>query len=248
MTDGRRAARRREAAGPLGRPGPLLLGLGAAILAFLALPTFVVLPISFSSAMYLSFPPPGWSLQWYERYFGSAAWMSATWRSLQVALLTMVVATVLGTAAALALRRHFRGKPLVRLLITAPLIVPVIITAIAIYGLYAQLRLIGTVPGLVLAHTVLALTFVVVVVGATLRGFDDHPATVQGALRRDYTAIVPLLRSGDNAEMAAFLARPRDVRLTIDAALQRRVVDILSEAVAGSIHPSGGSAVVIGVT
>lgn len=169
----RARALRLEAAGPLGRRSPALVALGVAVLAFLALPILVVLPISFSAAKYLTFPPPGWSTQWYGRYFGSREWMSATWRSVEVAILTTAAATAVGTAAALALRRPFRGKSLVHLVIVAPMVVPVIITAIAVYGLYARLQLVGTLHGLVLAHTVLALPFVVVVVAATLRGFDE---------------------------------------------------------------------------
>lgn len=171
MTDRARALAR-EAAGPLGRRHPALLGLGLATLIFLAAPLAVVMPISFSAAKYLTFPPPGWSLQWYARYFGSREWMSATVRSFEVALLTTLAATAVGTAAALALRRPFRGRSLVRLIILAPMVVPVIIVAVGIYGLYAKLRMVGTLHGLVLAHTVLALPFVVVVVSATLNGFD----------------------------------------------------------------------------
>jgi len=169
----RARALRLEAAGPLGRRHPALILLGLATMVFLAAPLAVVVPISFSAAKYLTFPPPGWSVQWYERYFGSREWMSATVRSFEVALLTTVAATVVGTAAAMALRRPFRGRSLARLIILAPLVVPVIIVAIAIYGLYAKLRMVGTLHGLVLAHTVLALPFVVVVVSATLSGFDS---------------------------------------------------------------------------
>ena len=169
----RARALRLEAAGPLGRRHPTLILLGLATLVFLAAPLAVVVPISFSSAKYLTFPPPGWSVQWYERYLGSREWMSATVRSFEVALLTTVAATAVGTSAAMALRRPFRGRSLARLIILAPMVVPVIIVAIAIYGLYAKLRMVGTLHGLVLAHTVLALPFVVVVVSATLSGFDS---------------------------------------------------------------------------
>src|SRR5215831_11352039 len=169
----RARALRLEAAGPLGRRHPALIAFALATVVFLAAPLAVVVPISFSSAKYLTFPPPGWSLQWYARYFGSREWMSATVRSFEVAVLTTAAATAVGTAAALALRRPFRGRSLVRLIVLAPLVVPVIIVAIAIYGLYAQWKLVGTLAGLVLAHTVLALPFVVVIVSATLHGIDE---------------------------------------------------------------------------
>jgi len=200
VTDRERALRL-EAAGPLGRRHPALVAFGLATLVFLAAPLAVVVPISFSAAKYLTFPPPGWSLQWYERYFGSREWMSATGRSFEVALLTMVAATVVGTAAALALRRPFRGRALVRLIVLAPLVVPVIIVAIAVYGLYARLKMVGTLHGLVLAHTVLALPFVVVVVSATLHGFDETlelAAQNLGANRWQTFRLVtlPLIRPG----------------------------------------------------
>jgi putative spermidine/putrescine transport system permease protein len=190
-----------EAAGPLGRRHPLIVGVGAAIFVFLVLPLLVVVPISFSAAKYLTFPPPGWSAQWYERYFGSREWMSATLRSVEVAALTTLAATVVGTAAALALRRSFRGKALVSLIVVAPMVVPVIIVAIGIYGLYARLQMVGTLAGLVLAHTVLALPFVVVVVTATLRGFDETlelAAHNLGANRWQTFRLVtlPLIRPG----------------------------------------------------
>lgn len=220
MSDRARALRLEEA-GPLGRRNVLLVALGVAILAFLALPTFIVLPISFSAATYLTFPPPGWSTQWYTRYFESREWMGATWRSFQVALLTMCAATVLGTAAALALRRQFRGKSLVNLAIIAPILVPVIITAIAIYGLYARLRLIGTIPGLVMAHTVMALPFVVVVVGATLRAFDETlelAAQNLGANRWQTFRLVtlPLIRPGIiSAALLAFITSFDEIVIAI---------------------------------
>src|SRR4029077_7673165 len=134
---------------------------------------WVAFPSCASAANYLTSPPPGWSAQWYERYFGSREWMNATVRSVEVATLTALAATTLGTAAALALRRSFRGRALVSLIVLAPMVVPVIILAIGIYGLYARLQLVGTLDRVVLAHPVLALPFVVVVVSATLRGFDE---------------------------------------------------------------------------
>ncbi len=210
-----------EQAGPFGRRNRLLAVLGPAILAFLALPTFVVVPISFSAAKYLSFPPPGWSLQWYERYFGSPEWTTATLRSFQVALLTMAAATALGTAVALALRRQFRGKQLVNLALIAPLVVPVIITSIAIYGLYSRLRLVGTLLGLVMAHTVVALPFVVVVVAATLRGLDPNlelAAQNLGANRWHTFRLVtlPLIRPGIiSAALLAFIASFDEVVIAI---------------------------------
>lgn len=152
----------------------VILGLfSALVLLYLVAPVAIVIPMSFSAAKYLSFPPPGLSLQWYQNFFARADWTSATIQSIRVAFTVMILATVLGVAASLALvRGSFPGKDIVNLIIVSPLVVPAIIVAIAIYGIYVRLYLVQTFWGLVLAHTVLAVPYVVVNVSATLRGFD----------------------------------------------------------------------------
>lgn len=150
-----------------------LYGACALIFVYLVLPVFIIIPISFSASRYLEFPPRGFSLQWYEEFFRGRNWMAATLRSFQVGILTTLLATVLGTLASLALvRGEFPGKRLIYGLIISPIIVPVIITGVAVYYMFAGFRMIGTIWALVLSHTVLALPFVVVNVTATLQGFD----------------------------------------------------------------------------
>lgn len=148
----------------------ILCGL---IFIYLILPIFVILPISFSSSRFLQFPPTGFSLQWYEKFFSGRNWIAATIRSFQVAVLTTIFATGLGTLASFAfVRGQFPGKKLLYGMVLSPLIIPVIITAVATYYIFARIRLIGTIWALVFAHTVLALPFVVVNVTSTLQGFD----------------------------------------------------------------------------
>ena len=150
---------------------PPIAGL---VLFYLILPILVVVPLSFSSASYLSFPPPGFSLQWYRNFFTRADWLSSAWLSLWVGLAVTVLATTLGTPAAVALvRGRFVGKGLVNAFILSPLIVPGIIVAIGIYFFYARLGIVGSPIALVLAHTCLAVPFVVINVSATLYGFDE---------------------------------------------------------------------------
>jgi len=145
------------------------------VLSFLMLPLAIVFPISFSSSSSLMFPPPGWSLRWYIAYLNDEIWIEATLRSLWVAGATTVLATILGIMLAFALvRGRFPGKALVNQLATAPLIVPTIVYAVAIYGLFAWLRLIGLWQGIVLGHVVHALPLVVLVVGAALRTVDAN--------------------------------------------------------------------------
>jgi putative spermidine/putrescine transport system permease protein len=140
---------------------------------FLMLPLLVVFPISISSAPYMQFPPPGFSWQWYERYFADPQWMDATIRSLQIGLATAVLALLLGVPLSFALvRGKFPARQLLDRLTMAPIVVPTIIFSVAIYGLFAKMKLIGEWYGLALAHTVLALPFVVLVMIAGLRDFD----------------------------------------------------------------------------
>jgi len=151
----------------------ILYAIAGVTLIFLVLPIFIVLPLSFSASPYLEFPPAGFSLQWYARYFASAKWMAATLLSAEIALGTTAVALALGIPAAFGLvRRQFRGKGALVAFFMSPIIVPYIITAIAMYFLFARLGLIGSPLGLLIAHTLLAVPKVVVIVAAALKGFD----------------------------------------------------------------------------
>ena len=160
------------------RTGPgtvLVLAVAAAVLLFLIAPVIIILIVSFSGADYLSFPPPRLSLRWYERFLGATSWRRAIGVSAQVATLTMIFATVLGLAAALALvRGKFRGKGIVYAILLSPAIVPTIITAIALYFFFARWKVTGSVLAMALGHTVLALPVVVIIMAATLQGFDTR--------------------------------------------------------------------------
>lgn len=188
----------------------LMYLVSAVLLAFLMAPSLVVVLVSFSSSPYLQFPPPGFSLQWYREYLGDRAWMSATRVSLQVAALTTVLATTMGTMAAFGLvRGRFRGRQAVSSLLLAPLAVPQIVVAVGIYGLYADLRLIGNWLAISVAHTVLALPLVILTVGASLRNFDtrlEQAALSLGANRWQAIRYVtlPIIRPATVA--AAFFA------------------------------------------
>jgi putative spermidine/putrescine transport system permease protein len=153
----------------------LMAALGALTVLYLLAPTLVIVPMSFTEARILSFPPQGFTLQWYEKMVTDRQWSTGIVNSLQVATLTTVLATVLGTLAALGLSRgRFYGRSLVNALVLSPLIVPVVVIAIGMFGLFVQWRLAGSLPGLVLAHTALALPFVMVAVSASLRTMDRN--------------------------------------------------------------------------
>jgi len=204
------------------------------ILVFLVLPTLIVIPLGFSSATYFQFPPPALSLRWYRDFFQDQTWINAAWMSFRVGLATMVVATVLGTAASLGLvRGHFPGKEALNTLIATPMIIPAIVVAIAIYGFFSRLRLTGSMLGLVLAHTIFAIPYVVIIVSATLRGFDvslEMAAMNLGAnrLKTFLRITLPLIQPGvlsgavfafltsfDELLVAMFLTRGANITLPI---------------------------------
>jgi putative spermidine/putrescine transport system permease protein len=172
------------------------------ILLFLAFPIVVVFVVSFSSATYLTFPPPGFDLRWYEAYFGSEDWLRPTWLSLWVAAAVVVLSTLLGTLASLGIARLPRAlRVLATGLVLSPLIVPVIVVAIGIYYAFSRYGLVGTPIAMVLAHTCLAVPFVVTSVSASLAGIDRRleqaalslGATPAGTFRQ---VTLPLIRPG----------------------------------------------------
>ncbi|MEZ5797584.1 MAG: ABC transporter permease [Paracoccaceae bacterium] len=147
--------------------------LSGVIMALLVAPTLIVIPMSFSDSQYLEFPPETWSLRWYRHYFASAEWMQATATSIKVAALTMLVATPVGVLAAYGL--HASKIGLVRaafVLLITPMMVPVVLVAVGAFYAYVRLKLLYTLTGLVLAHSVLALPLVVIVTGSALKGYD----------------------------------------------------------------------------
>lgn len=165
--------------------GPLFIVSSLVVGLYLLFPLIVVIVISFSSEAFLSFPPPGFSLRWYEQIFSSWDWIRSFWLTIQVGLITAVLSTLLGVPAAFALSRYqFPGKDFINTIFFAALIAPPIIKAISIYLFYIPLSLNGTVFGLAFAHTVSGIPFVVINVVASLRSFDpalERAAMIHGA-------------------------------------------------------------------
>ncbi len=155
--------------------GTVLALFSGLVLLFLMAPVLIVLILSFSSARFLSFPPPGLSLQWYAHFFSTSAWTGAAVTSLWIGLVVTVLSILLGTPAAIGLvRGNFPGKKLANGLILSPIIVPGIIVAIGVYYAYARYQLVGNPLALVLAHTSLAAPFVVINVASALTGVDPR--------------------------------------------------------------------------
>ena len=157
--------------------------VAALIMVFLVAPSLIVIPMSFSESQYLEFPPRQWSIRWYDHYFNSDEWMAATWTSLKVATLTMLLATPLGTMAAYGLFvSNFRFAQLIFITIISPMMVPVVLVGIGVFYAYAKLKLVNTVLGIVMAHTILAIPLVLIVISAALKSFDMNQERVARSL------------------------------------------------------------------
>ncbi|WP_110951605.1 ABC transporter permease [Pseudomonas bohemica] len=143
------------------------------ILLFLVLPVLVIVPLSFNSGSFLVYPQQGFSLHWYQDFFGSAEWMRSLKNSLIVAPAATVLAMGFGTLAAIGLTRsNFPGKSLVMALVISPMVVPVVIVGVASYLFFAPLGLGNSYTSLILVHAVLGVPFVIITVSATLQGFN----------------------------------------------------------------------------
>jgi putative spermidine/putrescine transport system permease protein len=201
---------------------------------FLLLPILVIVPISFTSAQYLAFPPPGFSLQWYEELLTRPEWSRALWVSLRVGTLSAALSLILGIAAAIALTRtRFRGKTLVYFLILSPTIIPTVVIGLGVFFLFSKLHLTGTTLGIALGHTVVFSPIVVIIVSSGLQSFDtriEQAAIILGAsplrafLQITTRSIAPsivsaglfaFLLSFDEVMVSLFLADPATVTLPI---------------------------------
>jgi putative spermidine/putrescine transport system permease protein len=177
-----------------------LYALAGAVLAFLIVPTLIVVPMSFSASQYLEFPPRQWSLRWYENYFSSATWMDATATSFKAAAWTALLATPLGTLAAYGLSAsRLRAARALQVLLITPMIVPVILIAVAVFYVYVKVKLNNSLAGLVLAHTMLAVPIVMIVVASALKSFDMNQEMVARSLgasrpRAFLTVTLPQIR------------------------------------------------------
>lgn len=140
---------------------------------WLIAPTFIVIPVSFNPQDSFQLPSGEYSLRWYDNFFSNRSWMRALTNSLVVGLLVSALATLLGTIAAIAVSNmKSKGAQVVRSMILTPIIIPSIILAAGLYGFYLSAGLVGTLPGFVFAHTVLAIPMVFISVTASLSGFD----------------------------------------------------------------------------
>lgn len=148
---------------------------GGIVLAFLLLPILAVVPASLNGQSFIKIPPASYSIRWYQAFYADSGWVSSIINSAKVAALACLFTVVIGTMVAIAVDRLGpRMRMAVMGLVMAPIIVPTIMTSIALYYVSRQVGLYGTVPGLALGHSLLCLPFVVINVGVSLARLDQN--------------------------------------------------------------------------
>jgi putative spermidine/putrescine transport system permease protein len=186
-----------------GLRGGVLLSLYAwIVIAALLIPVIAFVPMAFSASTFLTLPPQGLSLRWFEQFATSPLWLGAMIRSFGIGFATGVITLVVGSLAALGVART-RGRlgGAAFLLFLAPMMIPSIVIAIGLFFVFARLSLVATDLGIIIGHTVIALPIVFVILLATFKGHDwtlDAAATTLGAGRAQVLRLVtlPLVSGG----------------------------------------------------
>lgn len=199
-----------------------LAGFTALVAAFLLLPVVFIVLLSFGSSRWLAFPPPGWTLKWYQELLADPAWIDAALTSAKIAAMAAILAVLIGLLASFSLvRGEFRGRQFLRGLLLTPMVLPVVVFAIAIYAFFLRIGLAGTTIGFVIAHTILALPFAIIPIATALEGFDksiEDAAIVCGAspLQARLRITLPSIRIGIfSAAIFSFLASWDEVVVAI---------------------------------
>lgn len=170
--------------------------------AYLLLPSLIIVPMSFSSQSYLSFPPAGFSLRWYEGLAADNAWRAAAANSFLIGVPAAGIAVLLGTLSALAAERGaLRWATVGTALIVAPMMLPHVILAIGLYPVLLDLGLLRGYLGAVIGHAVIGLPLVFVSVSAALRNYSpalELAAMTCGAdrIRSFFHITLPMIRMG----------------------------------------------------
>jgi len=200
----------------------VLLAVTILTTVFLLLPILFIAALSFGSSQWLIFPPPSWTLRWYDELFADPSWLDAAWTSFRIAVVVAVLSVLIGTLASFALvRGRFRGREALKAFFLTPMILPVVVLAVALYAFYLRVGLDGTVTGFVLAHLVVALPFSILSIGTALEGFDksiEDAAVLCGAtpLEAVLRVTLPAIASGlFSAAIFSFLASWDEVVLAI---------------------------------
>ena len=177
-------------------------GVNSAILVFMLAPIAIILVFAFNPTPYISFPPVGVTLRWFEKFFSNADFMLALWLSLRVAAMVLVLSAVIGTLAALGIERgNIKGARALTALFMSPLLLPAMLTGLALFQVYLLAGVGRPVWGLVMGHTLIAVPYVLRTTLAVLHNFDkrlEEAAAVAGAspARVFFEVTLPLIRPG----------------------------------------------------
>ncbi|KAB8313781.1 ABC transporter permease subunit [Erwinia endophytica] len=157
------------------RGGRLSALAGLLCAAFLLVPILVVIPISFGTSSFPTFPPAEYGIRWYRNFFQDPKWMGALWQSIEVGVVVTLISTLLGASAALGVyKMRSARKGILEILFIIPMAVPAIITAVALYYLCGPLGLINNSVALIIGHTVMATPYTYITLRAALQSFDPN--------------------------------------------------------------------------
>ncbi len=178
------------------------LALNLAVLVFLLAPIAIVTVFALNPTPYISFPPVGITTRWFEKFFSSPEFMNAFWLSLRVAVAVLFLSMLIGGMCALALARgNLPGSRVLTAFFMSPLMLPAILTGLALFQIYLLSGIGRPVWGLIMGHTLVAVPYVLRTTLAVLHNFDrriEEAAAVHGAapLRVFFEVTLPLIRPG----------------------------------------------------
>lgn len=217
------------------------------ILILIILPALIIIPQSFTGLNYFTFPIPEYSTKWYERFFENSEWIVGLERSLLIAIVTAVLATTIGTMAAVAMQKlEFKGKSVFMSLMIAPMVVPVIIIGVALYTTFSKAGLTNSIPGLILAHTLLAIPMVFITMTSGLSNVNENlelAAMSMGAspLKTFFEVTLPTVKSSLTASVLfAFVTSLDEVVVTIfvSGANTKTLTMVMWENLRTTIYPT----------
>lgn len=207
--------------------GRLRLTVAVITIIYILIPLLVVIPASFTSASYPSFPPQGFSFQWYTKLLERPEFMTALANSAKFALIAAFFSVLFGTLGALAIAKYdIPGKSYITSLLTSPLSVPQLVLGVALLIYFTPLMLAGTGTGFLIAHVIICIPYVIRLVLTGLSGFDynlERAAAILGAspFTVFWKVTLPLIRpaiisgglfafltSFDNVTVSLFMVSP----------------------------------------
>lgn len=225
----------------------MLVAIVLLILVIIILPALVIIPQSFTSLNYFVYPIPAFSTKWYSKFFENSEWITGMQRSLLIAVITAILATIIGTMAAVAFEKfEFKGKSVFMSLMIAPMVVPVIITGVALYTTFSKVGLTNSIPGIIMAHTLLAIPMVFITMMSGLSNVNENlelAAMSMGAtpIRTFFEVTLPTVKSSLTASVLfAFVTSLDEVVVTIfvSGANTKTLTMVMWENLRTTINPT----------